>query len=274
VEAEIYGILSSHVWEPVADPGGRLTARAADAAAGVQDKSFAQATALVKLPRDRQSNPITPAVLAHEKLASDLGRKLAVSVNEVFLLRELGPSWGGRSGSWASLHCLVPEPFQRLDEFPERDAVWSGQDRAFLENDDEFRSLPLFDALILNTDRHAGNVLVSGGRVLGKRWIYFIDHGYAFGGDVRPDQLADETQGKKLRKYVEARSTMQAVWDSATDEQKTHFAPLAERIASLSDEDIAALVRFLPDDLAPKATKRFLMRLLQHHVMIIRDEIT
>jgi hypothetical protein len=239
---------------------------------GVQDKSFAQATALVKFSRDRAGNQLSPAVLAHEKLASDLGRSLGISVNEVFLLRDVGPTWGDRAGLWASLHCLVPDPFQRLEEFPEAGDVWSGSNREFLANDDELRMLPLFDAFILNGDRHLGNVLVSGGRVTGERWAYFVDHGYAFGGDMTPDQLAEETEGKKLRRFVEAKSTMQALWDAASDEQRQAFSPLADKIAGLSDEELEGLVRCLPEEVVPKATKRFLIRLLRHHSTIVRDE--
>jgi hypothetical protein len=169
-EGDFEGVLSSHVWEPRTDPGGRLAGRARDADVGVQDKTFAQATALVKHAWDRSGNPLPPSVLAHEKLAADIGLLLGLSVNEVFLLRDLGDAWEGHTGEWASLHCLVPEPFQRLEEFPDWNDIWSGADQDTLENDAELRQIRLFDALIMNGDRHPGNVLISGGRVPDRRW--------------------------------------------------------------------------------------------------------
>lgn len=270
---EVGGGLSSHVWEPEPDPQGRLAPRAGDVAVGVQDKTFARATALVKLARDRAGTPQPQTLLAHERLAAQLARMLHLPVNEVFLVPELADGWGERAGMWGSLHCLVPEPFQRLEEFPGGNEIWSGADRTSLANDADLRAIPLFDALIRNTDRHPGNILVSGGHVAGERWAYFIDHAYAFASTMPEEQLADETAGRKLPRYVEQLSTMQTLWDSATDEQRRAFAPLAAKIAKLRDEDVDELVRSLPDEVAAPKTKRFLLRLLRHHTTIVRDEI-
>jgi hypothetical protein len=268
------GVLSSHVWEPDDDPQGRLAPRAGDAAVGVQDKTFARATALVKLPRDRSGNALTPTLVAHERLAAQLGHMLDLPVNEVFLLPELAALWGERAGMWASLHCLVPEPFQRLEEFAGGNDIWSGEDKTTLANDEDLRAIPLFDAFIGNTDRHPGNVLVSGGRVEAERWAYFIDHAYAFAGATTDGDLAQQIAGRgNLKRFVEQQSTMQALWDGAGEEQRAAILPLGRRIAELRDEDLDDLVRYLPDEVAPRATRRFLGRLLRHHITIVRDEI-
>jgi hypothetical protein len=50
----------------------------------------------------------------------------------------------------------------------------------------------------MNTDRHAGNILVSGGREQSRSWVYFIDHGFAFGGVVPEQQLAAETERSSI----------------------------------------------------------------------------
>jgi hypothetical protein len=271
--AEIVGLLSSHVWEPIAEPLERLADRAGDAGVGVQDKRFARAQALMKLARDRNGNPLPVAILAHEKLASDFGRALGLSINEV-LLSKLGPAWGDAEGSWASLHVLVPEPFERLEERPGGGQdILSGADTATLANDDEIRQMRLFDAVIMNGDRHPGNILVSGGRESGRLWAYLIDHAYAFGGAVDPAQLAAETAGKRCKTYIQDRSSLQEWWDAQDDAARAKIMPLARKIADFRDEDVKSLVRSLPEGLADGPTKRFLTRVLLHHISIVRDEI-
>lgn len=127
---EMVALLSSHVWEPMAEPLERLADRAGDVGVGAQDKRNARAQALVKLPRDRSGNLLPVSILAHEKLASDFARLLELSVNEVLLTR-LGPVWADLEGSWASLHVLVPEPFMRLEEL--KHVPWEGSDDELLD---------------------------------------------------------------------------------------------------------------------------------------------
>jgi hypothetical protein len=268
-------LASSHAWE--VDPGvpERLADRADDPQVGAQDKRMVRAAAFLKLPRDRAGNPL-PLAIAHEVVASELAMVLELSVNEV-LIQPLDDVQGeALGGGWGSLHCLVPEPYMRLEELPaaERDAIWSGADRTILVNDHELRSIRLFDALILNGDRHQGNVLVSGGRVPGRRWAYFIDHGHAFAGPLPSEQqLADLTAGRLLKPYVESRATMQALWDGLSDEDRDELLPLARRIADLEDEMVRDVVDSLPGGVAGAAAKRFMLRVIRHGVSIVRSEI-
>jgi hypothetical protein len=264
--------ISSHLWMP-GEPAGSLEDRVADAAVGAQEKRWARATAIMKFARQRDGTALPNAVLAHEKLASDIGQLLGLSVNEVYLA-QVGHTWGELEGNWASVHCLVPEPFQRLEELPGGGAdILSGADRNHLANDSEVRALPLFDAFIMNTDRHAGNILVSGGREQGSSWIYFIDHGFAFGGVVPEQQLAAETERKKLGPYIAARSPLRSFLDGLTDENRGDVLPLAKKITDLPEGDLKRLVDGLPDEVASQPVKRFLRRVLRDHVNIVREEL-
>lgn len=240
----------------------------------MQDKRWARAMALVKLPRDRSGQLLPPTVLASERLASELGRRLGLSVNEVLLCRLDNPAWGDAQGMWASLHCLVPEPFQRLDELPEQhfQDIWSGSDRQTLANDDELRAVRLFDQLILNGDRHGKNVLVSGGRMPGRLWAYFIDHAYAFKGPIHEAQLVEATEGKKLRRYIEEGTTLRTWWDGLPEPDQAEILPFARRIAELGDEEVKRLVRALPGEVASESVKRVMLAFLRHHVSILRAE--
>jgi len=272
---ETHGLVSSHVWEPIEHPGDRLAGRAADVGEGAQDKRWAKATALIKLPRGRGGDPLPTAVLAHERLAWELGNRLSLSVNEVLLYRLDNPAWGDLQGTWASLHCLVPEPFQRLDELPDGQwqTIWNGQDRDTVANPDEIRDVKLFDHLIMNTDRHGKNVLVSGGKTPGKLWVYFIDHGYAFGGAIHEDQLLTETQGAKLRGFLQQRSQLEPWWTTMSDEERTGFLPFGRRIADLGDKEVRQLVRNLPEEVVSEPAKRYLAGLLRYQINTVRDLI-
>jgi hypothetical protein len=270
-----HSLLTSHIWEPTDDLAERLEARVGDAQVGAQDKRWVRAMALVKLARQRNGEPLPLSVLACERLASELGILLGLSVNEVFLCKLTSPAWGELADTWGSLHCLVPEPFQRLDELPEeiRSAIWSGVDTATLQNDDEFRAIKVFDQLILNGDRHQGNVLVSGGRHTGSLWAYFIDHGYAFAGPLHDDQIAVQTQGNRLTRFIESKSTLRAWWNSSSDEEQEVLLPFARKVTEVRDEDVRRLVWELPDEVAPPGTKRFLQRCLGYQINVLREEV-
>jgi hypothetical protein len=272
---DLHGLLSSHVWEPTEHLSAGLADRAGDVLVGAQDKRWGRALALVKLPRQRSGEPLPPSVLAHERLASEIGIGLGLSVNEVFLCRLTSPSWAELQGSWASLHCLVPEPFQRLDEMQEgvRNDLWSGADRTTLANDAEFRAVKIFDHLILNGDRHGGNILVSGGRQGGSLWAYFIDHGYAFGGPTAEAQLAEETVGDKLTPYVRERSTLKQWWHGIPDEERLELLPFARRVAGLRGTDLERMIAELPNEVSSAPTKRFLKGCLEYQVNILREEV-
>ncbi len=264
--------LRSRVWRPT-EPGGSLAVRADDARQGAQDKGWASATTLMKFPRSRGGSSLPMGVLANELFASEYGRILGLSVNEVHLCRLDDPGWGDAQGSYASLHCLVPEPFKRLNELSAEQlgTIRSGTDRTILANDPEFRAVKLFDQLILNGDRHEGNVLVSGGTRPGGLWVHFIDHGYVFGQPVEDEELIRQTEGHKLDQYVGERSRFKQWLDGLGQQDRDDILPLASRITSIADADVEQLVRTLPSEVASDGYKRVMLAFLRYHIGILRE---
>ena len=87
------------------------------------------------------------------------------------------------------------------------------------------------------------------------------------------EQIAAETEGKKLRTFIESRSTLRAWWEGLPEEEKVRLEPFAKRIAALPDDEMKRIVKSLPDEIAPPATRRFLTRCLGYQVNVLREEV-
>ena len=156
---------------------------------------------------------------------------------------------------WGALVHELPRPYMDFKDLPMSPEILSGQDRLTLINDVNVRFMPIFDALINNSDRGGThNSMVSyeessSGPLRYRHWL--TDHGYCFEGNLAPEQMEQSVNAAGgFDRYLDMGVPRLSAALDAVRPDWSAVEGLCDAVASFDADDLDALLAGIPGGLA------------------------